>query len=358
MDGALSRLAVAVLATAAFAIAPAGASASSLVYIKDGNVWLGSPDGSVERPLTQGGGFDSPSQADDGTVVAIERGEADGVRYGLIHRISRKGQGLGSVRCGPENSTTYSGPLGAEVSRDGALVAFHYTQFPSPSPTAAYCPTDSDALTSGFGEIGGAFNPSWISDDPVVLFTTSGFPNVITDTPNGNSEGWFTENSLRLDAGAVDRGLTKLAGIVSGGGELRLYEMTGPPPAEPTARCSFTFPGASDQYEHPTWSPDGTQLAWDEPDGIHVADVPSLADCTASHRGTRHPWCARSALGTRGSSETMRRAEAQGQEAREGQAADQAGGLHPRPREAQGGAEQEARPRVVAAAEAGQGEAT
>ena len=277
MDRSRARLLLPALAVTALALCPATASASSLVYMKGSDVWVGSPDGAVERQLTTGGGFESPSQADDGTVVAIERGESGGVRFGLVHRISRTGQGLSSVRCAPENSTTYTGPLGAEVSRDGSAVAFHYFQAPNPSPVAAYCPTGSDSVPGD--TLGGHFNPSWISGDHVVLFATSGFPNVITDAPGQDSDGWFTESGLRLDAGAVDRGFTKLAGIVSGGGELRLYQMNGPPPAAPTARCSFTFPGATDHYEHPTWSPDGTQLAWDEPDGIHVADVPSLADC-------------------------------------------------------------------------------
>jgi hypothetical protein len=56
--------------------------------------------------------------------------------------------------------------------------------------------------------------------------------------------------------------------------------MNGPPPVQPTARCSFTFEDARDHYAHPTWSPSGDQLAWDEPDGIHVAEVPALDDCT------------------------------------------------------------------------------
>ena len=275
-----ARALLPVVVSAAAAIWPAQAIASSLVYLKSGDVYLGSPDGAVARQLTTGGGFESPSQADDGTVVAIERGEADGFKLGYVHRMTRTGEAIGApTRCGPENSTSYAGPLGAEVSPDGELLAFHYFQFPTESPTAAYCPIGRDASTTEFGEIGGHFNPSWISGGRVVLFATTTLPNVITDAPGpppeNASEGWFTESGIQLAAGATDREFTKFAGIVSGGSEVRIYQMNGPPPAEPTARCSFTFEGASDHYEHPTWSPDGTQLAWDEPDGIHVADVPT-----------------------------------------------------------------------------------
>lgn len=279
MDLVRSPLVLAALAAATLASCPTPAFASSLVYLKGSDVWLGSPDGSVQRQLTTGGVFESPSQTDDGTVVAIERGEAGGHRFGFVHRISRSGTQLGANRCGPENSLTYAGPLGAEISPDGSLLAFHYFQDPSPSPTAAYCPVGRDAPTTEFGEIGGHFNPSWISAERVVLFATSTLPNVITDAPNQDSEGWFTEGGERLDAGAANRQLTMFAGIVRGGSEVRIYQMNGPPPAAPTARCSFTFPGASDHYEHPTWSPNGEQLAWGEPDGIHVGDVPTLADC-------------------------------------------------------------------------------
>ena len=65
-------------------VAPAGAA--SIAFIKGGNVWLAAPDGSVQRQLTGGGGFDSPSQADDGTLPA-----QNGTQ---LFRLNRYGQQL------------------------------------------------------------------------------------------------------------------------------------------------------------------------------------------------------------------------------------------------------------------------
>src|SRR5688572_3115160 len=76
------------LAAAALLILPAAAHADSIAFVKDGNVWVASPDGSGERALTRDGTTDSPyrspSQADDGTVAASFR---DGIR--LINRSGR-----------------------------------------------------------------------------------------------------------------------------------------------------------------------------------------------------------------------------------------------------------------------------
>jgi predicted lipoprotein with Yx(FWY)xxD motif len=59
-----------VLAAAALAFAAAPAGASSIVYVKDGNVWLTDADGAKQYQVTFDGGYTSPSQADDGTIVA------------------------------------------------------------------------------------------------------------------------------------------------------------------------------------------------------------------------------------------------------------------------------------------------
>ena len=52
------------------ALFPAAASADSIVYLKDGNVWISNADGSGARQFTMNAyGWHSPSEADDGTVV-------------------------------------------------------------------------------------------------------------------------------------------------------------------------------------------------------------------------------------------------------------------------------------------------
>src|SRR4051794_10718753 len=76
---------------AALALAPACAEASSLVYIKDGNVWLAAPDGSRQTRLTTGGGYESPSQANDGTVVAVRRTVEGTHEPRRLHRMNRAG---------------------------------------------------------------------------------------------------------------------------------------------------------------------------------------------------------------------------------------------------------------------------
>src|SRR5687767_8651781 len=72
-----SRLGLAVLAAACVvtAIGAPAAMADSLTFIKDHNVWLANPDGSGQHQVTLDGTasapYESPSQADDGTIVAL-----------------------------------------------------------------------------------------------------------------------------------------------------------------------------------------------------------------------------------------------------------------------------------------------
>src|SRR5215207_4510779 len=75
--------ALAAVASLAFA---APAMADSIAYIKDGNVWLSTSDGSRQYQVTSNGGYSDVTQADDGTMIALT-----GVR---LHKLDRQGNVL------------------------------------------------------------------------------------------------------------------------------------------------------------------------------------------------------------------------------------------------------------------------
>ncbi len=72
-------------AVLALLVCAGSAQASSLVFIKDYNVWLANADGTGQRPVTTDGftaaPYEYPSQADDGTILA-----ARGTRFVKLDR--------------------------------------------------------------------------------------------------------------------------------------------------------------------------------------------------------------------------------------------------------------------------------
>src|SRR3954447_14970432 len=52
------------------------AHAGSIAFVRGDNVWVAAPDGTHQAQVTTGRRFASPSQADDGTIVAIDDGNA------------------------------------------------------------------------------------------------------------------------------------------------------------------------------------------------------------------------------------------------------------------------------------------
>src|SRR3954469_8878074 len=99
------------------------ASADSIAYIKDGNVFLATPDGSRQYQVTTAGGYSDVSQADDGTMIAL-----NGVR---LHRLARDGSVLANFDTPvsdtrPAPSKTFYGPFDPAISPDGTKVAYTY----------------------------------------------------------------------------------------------------------------------------------------------------------------------------------------------------------------------------------------
>jgi len=312
----LPRFLTALLACGAVAGALcATASADSIVYVKDGNVWLTSPDAARQYQVTFDGGYSSPSQADDGTIVALHGKQ--------LVRMNRSGQALNPPfdAIGTSGGNFY-GPYEPRVSPDGTRVAYWFGQYSDYYDYGCNCYlfhlesktawswsnrfTDPTAESENYL---GLEQPEWLANDRLLAsypgFWMSGWTFKI-GTTTGNSDKaaqWWYQfkddqgyNFFPTDPALSPDG-KKLA-VANGGdptkkSQLLLASVPGPawvgePPYEndylgnsaveqPTLQC------AQDKgvVVNPTWSQDSVSVAYGSADGIHVMGVPADLNCAA-----------------------------------------------------------------------------
>ena len=271
----------AALAGLSLALVPAAASADSIVFLKDHNVWLAEPDGSKLHQVTTDGSYErqyySPSQADDGTI-AVSRGEK-------ILRMTQNGTILNELDPPPlMNSVSHpmdGVPVDVAISPDGSRIAYSFVSYEC--PVAAECRTRyatgytaADRLTPPEPS-GTTFfhNPSWVTSSRTLQFGGYGSQVNIHDVGTPEARHWFddgdyAENSTDLGDGELNRQGTDLA-VVRGYGtntHIMWYPIsgnaqTGAPPAVPEAAKGCAA-GPQAGLSGPTWAPDGEALAWAE----------------------------------------------------------------------------------------------
>lgn len=322
MAGRLLRLLLLAVVGVAFLAVASPAWADSLVYIKSsggtGDVWISNSDGTGQRQVTHGGGYAWPSEADNGTIVALGPGKTapDGTQGMDIYKMDQSGHLIGSRI--PTHSDYSNGncpaypPNNMRVSPDGTKIA--YDEFICSNFATYWTPSNSTGLnfpnqTLGQEDYG---DPAWMGNSGLLL-SYVGVPFNLNDTfatyatggGDNSSRGWFgdtTESDPSNPGGwatgfnaTISRQGDKIAILEDDAANwfdgtprnvaLRFFTTNGTPPAQPTFRCQLNLPASrfpsGGSNNGLSFSPDGTKIAWEDTAGIHVANIGNLSNCSA-----------------------------------------------------------------------------
>jgi hypothetical protein len=262
------------------------AAADSLVFIKENNVWLAQPDGTGQYQVTLDGTADnpyqSPSQADDGTIVAARKLPNGGPLY----RIKQNGELINAIPVG----AVIAGPFNPQVSPDGGTVAFeqvfsrNVNGYFETSSDVRFTRTDG-STPNGFGEVGrGAGAPSWIDSgrafvgmNQVATTVVPGQAPVEWWSDYDHQPAWFDFGETVEDGEVAPNGNIAVVRGEHDDNTIQLYRAAGDFTSLPTPTCTLLQPSpgpAGKKFVDPTFSPSGDAIAWQEGNGVWAEGLP------------------------------------------------------------------------------------
>lgn len=300
----LRRSLAAAVVLAALAGPPGGAAASSIVYTDGPDVWIASPDGARRAQVTHAPagdlGYATPSQADDGTIVALDAGNR-------LVRFAQSGRRIGDpvpLWLGDGRSNGFHGPFDPQVSPDGSKVAYAYNHCPAGDDCfrairrfTAYTYASRYTDLAELGHFPDWTEPSWIDSSRTLAFNPGagsvaglasiGWNAVGADPPGGYAPlfRWFDDPVASYpQIGALSRQGDKLAVAegLEGPKRIVLYDVPAAPPNAaawegPAPQGTCELGAAGKPLTHLSWAPDGSALAFELDGGVWVLPVGDLS---------------------------------------------------------------------------------
>lgn len=314
----LTGLVVAAGAAVALPIAAAPASADSLVYVKNGAVYISQPDGSQARPInTTNNDWAWPSETDGG-IIAVAGGlpRTDGTFNPSggdeIYEFNQQGaQVAGPVPTEGTYSTVGDPEYVSHfrVAPDNSNVAWTDTSGFT-DPFAAWRKPDGSGTFSSANDSYGSplpySSPEWwgpghllITHDGVQY--TSNAQYALYNLADGSAPGWNSDEAIGNASSfqvVMSRNGLKWAVMTDdgpdNGGTIQHIAITlettavTPPNGDITdTHCTITLPASQFATNHGSYlasmsfSSDGSTLAWGEDGGIYEANVSNPNDCSA-----------------------------------------------------------------------------
>lgn len=267
----------------------ATAQAANVAWVgNDGNVYRSSPDGTLQEQVTDDATSENryvtPSQKNDGTIVAIRKVSASAFAYFLNPETGQVKDNWIMPKTGAGSFVPFNS---GTISPDGGMFVYDWHYFD--------CWTNPCTLNQKVSFISGPgttnpclinchtyyIRPRWIPGTPYAGFVDTDFRRIwVQKAGSAEPNAWLGFNDPNAgDMHSFDvssNGVTVLEVSPEGSdaAEFSFWNNNGTPPAgNPSYRCSV--PGIAQTPAYPRFSPDGSMITWQDRGSVYVARVPA-----------------------------------------------------------------------------------